>query len=110
VHGCEKMLRRRCRAYYFAAAACAVAGAAVHDIHTHHFDNGLTLHIAPDHPAPVAAVQAWVGVGSADESPREAGLAHFVEHMLFKGSASYGTGELVRAIESGGGEINAWTA
>jgi zinc protease len=104
------MIHRRCRAYYFAAAALAVASAAVHDIHTHHFDNGLTLHIAPGHPAPVAAVQAWVGVGSADEAPREAGLAHFVEHMLFKGSASYGTGELVRAIESGGGEINAWTA
>ena len=105
------MLRRRRRAYDLAAAAfVAVAALAVHDIHTHHFDNGLTLHVAPGHPAPVAAVQAWVGVGSADESPREAGLAHFVEHMLFKGSASYGTGELVRAIESGGGEINAWTA
>lgn len=104
------MRRRGAAAYYFAATACAVVGAAVHDIHTHHFDNGLTLHIAPGHPAPVAAVQAWVGVGSADESPREAGLAHFVEHMLFKGSAGYGTGELVRAIEGGGGEINAWTA
>ncbi len=104
------MLPRRRYAYYFATAAIAVVSAAVHDIHTHHFDNGLTLHIAPGHPAPVVAMQAWVGVGSADETPGEAGLAHFVEHMLFKGSASYGTGELVRAIESGGGEINAWTA
>ena len=107
------MIRSLRRAYHFAAATAlgvVAAAGAVHDIHTHHFDNGLTLHIAPGHPAPVAAVQAWVGVGSADESPREAGLAHFTEHMLFKGSASYGTGELVRAIESGGGEINAWTA
>lgn len=82
----------------------------MHDITTYRLDNGLTVHVAPGHPAPVAAVQAWVGVGSADESPREAGLAHFLEHMLFKGSAGYGTGELVRAIEGGGGEINAWTA
>ena len=107
------MLRRRGHAYHsclLAAIGAFAAGIAVHDIQTHRFDNGLTLHVAPGHPAPVAAVQAWVGVGSADETPREAGVAHFVEHMLFKGSASYGAGELVRAIEGGGGEINAWTA
>ncbi len=96
-------------AYTFAAAAFAV-GIAVQDVHTHRLDNGLTLHIAPGHPAPVVAVQAWVGVGSADETPPLAGVAHVVEHMLFKGSSDYGLGELTRAIERGGGEINAWTA
>jgi len=106
----------RPRAYALAAAALvalcpsAVAAAAVHDVHTHRFDNGLTLHVAPGHPAPVVAVQAWLGVGSADETADEAGVAHVVEHMLFKGSAGYGMGELVRAIERGGGEINAWTS
>src|SRR5437762_2142091 len=102
----------RCRAYHFMtlAALTAPARAAVHDVHTHHLDNGLTLHIAPGHAAPVAAVQAWVGVGSADERPHEAGLAHVVEHMLFKGSSQFGLGELVRGIERSGGEINAWTA
>src|SRR5687767_3103879 len=101
------------RAYHFAAAAVIgvlAASAAVPDIHTHRFDNGLTLHIAPGHPAPVVAVQAWVGVGSADETAPQAGVAHVVEHMLFKGSSDYGLGELTRAIETGGGEINAWTA
>ena len=88
----------------------SVSTAAVHDVRTHHFDNGLTLHVAAGHPAPVAAVQAWVGVGSADEAAHELGMAHLVEHMLFKGSAGYGLGELVRAIERGGGAINAWTA
>ena len=82
----------------------------MHDVETHRFENGLTLHVAPGHTAPVAAVQAWVGVGSADEKPQEAGLAHVVEHMLFKGSSEYGLGELTRAIERGGGEINAWTS
>jgi zinc protease len=91
-------------------AAALVAGLAVQDVHTHRLDNGLTLHIAPGHPAPVVAVQAWVGVGSADETPPLAGVAHVVEHMLFKGSSDYGLGELTRAIERGGGEINAWTA
>jgi zinc protease len=103
------------RAYHLAAALVALgpsvaALAAVQDVHTHRFDNGLTLHIAPGHPAPVAAVQAWLGVGSADEAADEAGLAHVVEHMLFKGSAGYGLGELASAIERGGGEINAWTS
>ncbi|HEU0029593.1 MAG TPA: pitrilysin family protein [Kofleriaceae bacterium] len=82
----------------------------MHDVLTHRLDNGLTLHVAPGHPAPVVAIQAWVGVGSADERPGEAGIAHAVEHMLFKGSTEYGLGELVRTIECGGGEINAWTA
>jgi zinc protease len=95
-------------------SACVVAfvavQAAVQDVETHRFDNGLTLHVASGHPAPVAAVQAWVGVGSADEAAHEIGVAHLVEHMLFKGSAGYGLGDLVRAIERGGGEINAWTA
>jgi zinc protease len=105
----------RPRAYDLAAAALVAlctsgaAHAAVHDVHTHRFENGLTLHVASGHPAPVAAVQAWVGVGSTDEAAHEAGIAHVVEHMLFKGSAGYGLGELVRAIERGGGEINAWT-
>ncbi len=97
------------RAYTLVAAAF-VAGFAVQDVSTHRFDNGLTLHIASGHPAPVVAVQAWVGVGSADETPPMAGVAHVIEHMLFKGSSDYGLGELTRAIERGGGEINAWTA
>lgn len=99
----------RPRAYTLAAAVLA-ACAAVQDVQTHRLDNGLTLHIAAGHPAPVAAIQAWVGVGSADEGPRQAGMAHVIEHMLFKGSSGYGLGELTRAIERGGGEINAWTA
>jgi zinc protease len=104
------------RAYHLAAAALVALGpstaalAAVQDVQTHRFDNGLTLHIAPGHPAPVAAVQAWLGAGSADEAAEEAGVAHVVEHMLFKGSAGYGLGELAAAIERSGGEINAWTS
>lgn len=108
----QKMPGLSSRAYARLAAALVVGAcvAAVLDVVTHHFDNGLTLHVAGGHAAPVAAVQAWVGVGSADEAPHEAGLAHVIEHMLFKGSAGYGIGELVGAIGDGGGEINAWTA
>jgi zinc protease len=98
--------RRPARAYHFLLAAVA-ACAAVHDVETHRFENGLVLHVAAGHPAPVVAVQAWVGVGSADEGPSQAGIAHVLEHMLFRGG---GIGELSRAIESSGGEVNAWTS
>ncbi len=60
--------------------------------------------------APVVAVQAWVRVGSADEAPDEAGLAHLHEHMLFKGTRRRAPGEIARDIEARGGEVNAWTS
>ncbi len=72
--------------------------------------NGLTVLFEPQHAARVAAFQVWVRVGGADERPDQAGLAHLHEHMLFKGTATRGPGEIARAIEANGGEINAWTS
>jgi zinc protease len=77
----------------------------VHDVETYRFDNGLTLHVADGHHARVAAVQAWVGVGSADDPPAQAGIAHVVEHMLFRGATP-----LAPALAKRGGEVNAWTS
>jgi zinc protease len=48
--------------------------------------NGLRVVLLPNHAAPVVAFQAWIGVGSADETEDEAGIAHVFEHMLFKGT------------------------
>jgi zinc protease len=76
----------------------------------HALPNGLTLLVEENHAAPVVAIQVWVRVGSADERADEAGLAHLHEHMLFKGTARRGPGEIARAIEAAGGEINAWTS
>ncbi|HWE24030.1 MAG TPA: pitrilysin family protein [Myxococcales bacterium] len=76
----------------------------------HRLPNGLTVLVEENHAAPVAALQVWVRVGSADELPGECGLAHLHEHMLFKGTARRGPGEIARAIEGCGGEINAWTS
>ncbi|RAL22198.1 insulinase family protein [Lujinxingia litoralis] len=73
-------------------------------------DNGLTVILQPTTTAPVVACNVWVGVGSADEEPFEAGLAHVHEHMLFKGTERRGVGELAREIESAGGHINAFTS
>src|SRR5216684_3662613 len=76
----------------------------------HRLPNGLTVLVEENHAAPVAALQVWVRVGSADELPGEAGLAHLHEHMLFKGTARRGPGEIASSIEGCGGEINAWTS
>src|SRR3990172_5476859 len=72
--------------------------------------NGLTLIAEESHAAPVVALPAWVRVGSADESEELAGVAHVHEHMLFKGTARRGVGEIARLVEGSGGEINAWTS
>ncbi|MCX7944153.1 MAG: insulinase family protein [Deltaproteobacteria bacterium] len=72
--------------------------------------NGLKLIVEEDHSAPVVAIQAWVSLGSADESDETAGIAHFHEHMLFKGTQRRGLGEIAKIIEENGGDINAWTS
>lgn len=72
--------------------------------------SGLRVIIEPSHAAPVAAAQVWVQVGSADELPHEAGLAHVHEHMLFKGTARRPVGAIAGDIEGAGGSINAFTS
>lgn len=72
--------------------------------------NGLTVLLHETHRAPVATLQVWAQVGSADETSDEAGLAHFHEHMLFKGTARRGVGEIAGTIEGLGGQMNAYTS
>jgi len=72
--------------------------------------NGLTVILEEDHSAPVVAIQVWVRAGSRYETPGEAGMTHLIEHMIFKGTERRGPGELAKAIESSGGEINAYTS
>ena len=71
--------------------------------------NGLQVIVREDHFAPVVALQAWVNVGAADEHDQEAGVAHVHEHMLFKGTARRGVGQIAAEVESSGGLINAFT-
>ena len=80
------------------------------DVHYRKLDNGLTLLLRETHLAPVANLQIWAQVGSADERPGEEGLAHFHEHMLFKGTESRGVGEVAGEIEGAGGRVNAYTS
>jgi zinc protease len=72
--------------------------------------NGLSLLLRELHLAAVVELQIWAKVGSADERPGEEGLAHFHEHMLFKGTEKRGVGEVASDVEGIGGRINAYTS
>jgi zinc protease len=84
-------------------------GASVAGASSFTLPNGLQVIVREDHFAPVVALQAWVKVGAADEHDREAGVAHVHEHMLFKGTARRGVGQIAAEVESSGGLINAFT-
>jgi zinc protease len=73
-------------------------------------DNELTVVLAEHRGADVVAVQLWVRAGARDETEAEAGLSHFLEHLLFKGTPSRGPGEIDRTISGLGGEMNAATS
>ncbi|MGI9589924.1 MAG: M16 family metallopeptidase [Myxococcota bacterium] len=80
------------------------------EVHVETLPGGPTLLLREAHLAPVAELQVLARVGAADEGPGEAGLAHFHEHMLFKGTETRDVGEIAGAIEGAGGRINAWTS
>jgi len=77
---------------------------------TYTLGNGLEVILLENHRAPVVSALVWVKTGSAQERPDEIGLAHMMEHMLFKGTAMRGPGEIARQIEAAGGHINAYTS
>jgi zinc protease len=82
---------------------------AASEVHHEVLPNGLTLLLRETQRAPVANLQIWAKVGSADERPGEEGLAHFHEHMLFKGTECRGVGDVAGDVEGAGGRINAYT-
>jgi zinc protease len=70
--------------------------------------NGLEMVVIPDHRAPVVTHMVWYKVGSADETPGKSGLAHFLEHLMFKGTAK-NPGGFSQYIATIGGQENAFT-
>jgi zinc protease len=87
-------------------ASARKAGARITE---HRLENGLTVLLAERHLDPVVAVMLWYRVGSRDEEEREAGVSHFLEHMMFKGSRRFGKGEIDRITTALGGGNNAFT-
>ncbi|MBY0453356.1 MAG: insulinase family protein [Burkholderiaceae bacterium] len=72
--------------------------------------NGMQLIVQPDRRAPTAMHMVWVRVGSIDEVDGTSGVAHVLEHMMFKGSAKLPPGEFSRRVAALGGSENAFTS
>jgi zinc protease len=104
-------------------AVCAVAGTAALvaaepsysqpgglKVSQFELSNGLTVVVIPDHRTPVVTHMIWYRVGSADEVSGQSGLAHFLEHLMFKGTERNPAGKFSRVVATIGGQENAFTS
>lgn len=73
-------------------------------------DNGLEVVVIPDHRAPVVTHMIWYKTGSADEPEGQSGVAHFLEHLMFKGTAKHPDGAFSKMVADIGGQENAFTS
>ncbi len=72
-------------------------------------DNGMEVVVIEDHRAPVVMHMVWYRAGSADEEPGSSGVAHFLEHLMFKGTDTMAPGEFSATVARNGGQDNAFT-
>jgi zinc protease len=73
-------------------------------------DNGLRVLLLEDHRSPIVTFQMWYKVGSRNETRGATGIAHFLEHLMFKGTPTHGPGQFARLVEQNGGQDNAFTS
>jgi len=80
------------------------------EVASYTLDNGMQVVVIPDNRAPVATHMVWYKVGAADEPPGVSGIAHFLEHLMFKGTEKLSPGEFSKTVARWGGQDNAFTA
>lgn len=93
----------------FLLGAAAPASDKQPDISNFLLGNGMEVVVIPDHRAPIVTHMVWYKVGSADEPPGKSGIAHFFEHLMFKGTREHPAGEFDARIAEIGGSDNAFT-
>lgn len=81
-----------------------------YSVHEYKLSNALTLTVQPDPAIPLVTMDMWVRVGSGDEPREIAGISHYLEHMLFKGTERLAVGQYDRNVEEAGGYLNAATS
>ena len=79
------------------------------EVKEYRLDNGLKVLIIEEHKAPVATFQVWYRVGLRNEPAGKSGLSHLLEHMMFKGTETYGPAVLSKIVQKNGGIDNAYT-
>jgi zinc protease len=87
-----------------------LVSAAVFNPQTFTLDNGMQVVVITNHRVPVVTHMVWYRVGAMDEPPGKSGLAHYLEHLMFKGTKSLKTGEFSAIVARNGGRENAFTA
>ncbi|WP_310621127.1 M16 family metallopeptidase [Flexibacterium corallicola] len=80
------------------------------EVETKTLDNGMQVVVIPDHRSPVVTHMVWYKVGAADEKPGKSGIAHFLEHLMFKGTTNTPEGEFSQKVSQVGGQENAFTS
>lgn len=88
----------------------APAAAALFHPKVHTLANGMQVVVIEDHRAPVVAHMVWYKLGAADEPPGKSGIAHFLEHLMFKGTPKVPSGQFSKIIARNGGRDNAFTS
>jgi zinc protease len=94
------------------AAAFTIPATLAHAeiVTTHTLDNGMQIVVVEDHRAPVVVHMIWYRTGSADEPPAVSGVAHFLEHLMFKATDTMDAGEFSTVVAANGGSDNAFTS
>src|SRR5690554_1030084 len=90
-----------------AAGAETIGGGAVKNFR---LGNGMDVVVIPDHRAPVVTHMVWYRNGSADDPLGKSGIAHFLEHLMFKGTKNHKLGEFSEIVSELGGQENAFTS
>ena len=103
-------LLRICFLFLICTPLAWAAGADSVDTHEYRLSNGLKLIVREDHRAPTVAHMVWYRAGSMDEVNGRTGVAHVLEHMMFKGTKKVKSGEFSRLVAAVGGRENAFTS
>lgn len=91
-------------------AVSALPAVAEENVAAFTLDNGMEVVVIEDHRAPVVTQMVWYRAGAADEKPGVSGVAHFLEHLLFKGTETLDPGEFSATVSRNGGSDNAFTS
>ncbi|OYX44738.1 MAG: peptidase M16 [Rhodobacterales bacterium 32-67-9] len=95
---------------WLALAAATATPAISGEVTSFTLPNGLEAVVIEDHRAPVVVNMVWYRAGAADEKPGVSGIAHFLEHLMFKGTENLAPGEFSKIVEANGGSDNAFTS
>ncbi len=105
-----RMFKLRSLSWGMLAGLCFSSLAMSAEVQEFKLDNGLKIVVQEDHRAPVVVSQVWYRAGELDEVNGKTGVAHVLEHMMFKGTKAVPAGKFSRLIAAAGGKENAFTA